>query len=68
MPIKIQRANERGSADYGWLRTNYSFSFGNYYNPKRMGFGALRVLNDDIIAPGRVLQPGKGKRDFCFRH
>ncbi len=53
MAMKIHKSEERGGADYGWLKTKHSFSFGNYYNPQRMGFGALRVLNDDIIAPGR---------------
>ena len=45
-------SNTRGSADYGWLKANYSFSFANYYDPQRIQFGALRVLNDDSIAPG----------------
>lgn len=49
----IHKSNSRGSADYGWLKTNYSFSFAEYMNPDRMGFGALRVLNDDIIAGGK---------------
>lgn len=53
MPIKIQRAEERGKTDYGWLKTRYSFSFADYYNPERMGFGELRVLNDDHIAPAK---------------
>lgn len=44
-------AESRGTANYGWLKTKYSFSFSNYYNPQRMNFGALRVLNDDWIAP-----------------
>ena len=48
----IQRANERGSADYGWLKPNYYFSFSNYYNPSKIHFGALRVLNDDYIMGG----------------
>ncbi len=48
----LHKAQTRGSADYGWLKTNYSFSFANYYNPDRMNFGALRVLNDDFIAAG----------------
>lgn len=47
----LHRNNERGSEDYGWLKTNYSFSFANWYDENRMGFGALRVLNDDVIAP-----------------
>lgn len=53
MRIKIQRADERGSAKNPVLDTHYSFSFANYYNPNRMGFGALRVLNDDTFAPGK---------------
>lgn len=48
----LHKAQTRGGADYGWLKTNYSFSFANYYNPDRMNFGALRVLNDDFIAAG----------------
>ncbi|MGZ3754855.1 MAG: pirin family protein [Mucilaginibacter sp.] len=46
-------ANERGTNDLGWLKANFSFSFGPYYNPKKLNFGVLRVLNDDIIAAGR---------------
>ncbi|MGD9900054.1 MAG: pirin family protein [Calditrichaceae bacterium] len=53
MDTIIHRAESRGFADYGWLQTKYSFSFARYYNPDRMGFGLLRVLNDDIIAPGK---------------
>jgi quercetin 2,3-dioxygenase len=53
MTTVLFRANERGHGDYGWLKTNYSFSFANWYNPHKMGFGALRVLNDDQIAPGQ---------------
>jgi redox-sensitive bicupin YhaK (pirin superfamily) len=45
-------ADSRGKADHGWLKANHSFSFANYFNPERIQFGALRVLNDDIIAPG----------------
>ena len=45
-------AQTRGKADHGWLYANHSFSFANYYNPQRMNFGSLRVLNDDTIAPG----------------
>lgn len=44
-------ANSRGLVDHGWLKSNHSFSFANYYNSDRMNFGALRVLNDDIVQP-----------------
>lgn len=53
MQYIVHKSNSRGSADYGWLKTNYSFSFAEYMNPDRMGFGALRVLNDDSIAGGK---------------
>ena len=49
----IHRANTRNSADFGWLKVNHTFSFANYYNPERMNFGVLRVLNDDVIAAGK---------------
>jgi redox-sensitive bicupin YhaK (pirin superfamily) len=52
MKTQLYKASERGRADYGWLKANYSFSFANYYNPSAINFGALRVLNDDIIAGG----------------
>ncbi len=52
MKSTFHAANTRGNAKHGWLTANHSFSFANYYNPKRMSFGALRVLNDDTIAPG----------------
>ena len=51
MKTIINKAENRGFANHGWLQANHSFSFANYYNPKNMNFGALRVLNDDIIAP-----------------
>lgn len=49
----LHKADTRGKADHGWLKTYYSFSFANYYDPQRMHFGALRVLNDDFISGGR---------------
>lgn len=52
MTISIYKANERGHADYGWLKPNYYFSFSGYHNPARQRFGLLRVLNDDFIAGG----------------
>lgn len=53
MKMILHKADSRGHADHGWLNTRHSFSFASYYNPERMHFGALRVLNDDIVAPGR---------------
>lgn len=50
--IIIHRADSRGYADHGWLKTHHTFSFSNYYHPERVHFGALRVLNDDTIAGG----------------
>ena len=52
MKTKIFKANERGTANHGWLKANFSFSFAHYYNPEKVNFGALRVLNDDIIQGG----------------
>lgn len=49
--IVFHKANSRGHLNHGWLDTYHSFSFGNYYNPEKVHFGALRVLNDDSIAP-----------------
>ncbi|HEC11962.1 MAG TPA: pirin family protein [Acidiferrobacteraceae bacterium] len=45
----IHRSESRGSAEHGWLHSRHSFSFADYYNPERMGFGKLRVLNDDVV-------------------
>lgn len=47
----LHPADTRGAADFGWLKARYSFSFANYFNPERLQFGRLRVLNDDIVAP-----------------
>jgi redox-sensitive bicupin YhaK (pirin superfamily) len=52
MKTVFHEANSRGYANHGWLKTNHTFSFANYYNPERIHFGALRVLNDDNIDGG----------------
>lgn len=51
--LKYFPYNELGHANFGWLDAHYHFSFGEYYRPERLGFGALRVINDDIVQPGR---------------
>ena len=53
MNTVIHKANDRGKVNHGWLNANHSFSFANYYDPKKEQFGTLRVLNDDIIEAGR---------------
>lgn len=51
--IKIRRANDRGHFDFGWLNTWHTFSFGDYHDPANMNFRHLRVINDDVVQPGR---------------
>ena len=51
MKTIVHKANSRGFANHGWLQANHSFSFANFYDPEKIHFGALRVLNDDVIAP-----------------
>lgn len=53
MSYIIHRAHERGVAEHGWLHSRFSFSFAGYFNPRRMGFGVLRVINDDVIEAGQ---------------
>jgi hypothetical protein len=52
MKAIVYKSEDRGYANHGWLEARHSFSFANWYNPNQMNFGLLRVLNDDIIAPG----------------
>lgn len=51
MKFIVHRADTRGYFDHGWLKTYHTFSFAGYYNPERVHFGALRVLNDDTVTP-----------------
>lgn len=50
--MTLHKASSRGHANHGWLDSYHTFSFANYYNPERIHFGALRVLNDDTVSPG----------------
>ncbi len=50
--LTIRHANDRGQIDLGWLQSHHTFSFGDYYDPHHMGFGTLRVINDDVVQPG----------------
>ena len=50
--LQVRKGNERGAANFGWLQSNHSFSFGHYYDPQQVGFGPLRVINEDRVEPG----------------
>lgn len=53
MDLRVHRAEQRGRAEHGWLHSRFSFSFADYRDLRRMGFGVLRVINDDVIEPGQ---------------
>lgn len=66
--LTLYPANERGIADFGWLKARHSFSFGSYYDPGKMGFANLRVINDDIItaSKGFALHPHQNAEIFSY--
>ena len=55
--ITTRTAKQCGQADFGWLKARYTFSFGHYFDPKLLGYASLRVLNQEVLAPGASFQP-----------
>lgn len=55
--IQLHKGSLRGSFDFGWLKTHHTFSFGEFYDPERMGFRGLRVINEDFVAPQKGFPP-----------
>lgn len=60
--ITTRTAKQCGQADYGWLQARYTFSFGHYFDPKLLGYASLRVLNQEVLAPGPLSSRGPIRR------